>query len=141
MIFTENKSAIDDKTKRTKHSRRSVEQEDVNKALTDSIIINYNNTEECKFKKFDLETSIEGVELIECASVYELNYKDGTIEVGNEVVCNGDNKNLKLSKDKKYLVIFKQDNNTEKTTIPAAIVKNYELQINDNSSDLEEPKK
>lgn len=104
--------------------------------LTNSIITNFNVTGDNDSTKFDLDTSIEKVEVREYASCFELIYNNGTLRIGEEIVCN--TPGFKLNKNKMYLVVFKQVGNTTATkkTVPAAIVKNIELEIEGNFTDF-----
>ena len=111
-------------------------------ALEKSIKDNFNNTSDNNNKIFDLETSIEKVEVRGYASYFVLNFYNGTLRIGDEIKCNtpGD---LKLDKNKMYLVVFKQigNANKKKTTVKAAIVKNKELTIKNDFSGFEKPAK
>ena len=112
-------------------------QNNIKTALTDSIIDNFNKTGDNNNKIFDLETSIEKVEVRGYASYFVLNFYNGTLRIGDEIKCNTSG-NLKLDKNKMYLVVFKQigNDNKKKTTVKAAIVKNEELEIEGNFTDF-----
>jgi hypothetical protein len=139
-IFTENGNDEND-------DKRNISccpeiQGDTKTALTNSIIDNFNNTSDNCPKKFNLETGIEKVEVREYASCFELTYNNGTLTIGNEIPCNTPDK-LKLDKNKMYLVVFKQIGNDDanKKSVLAAIVKNEELTIKNDFTDFVTPGK
>ena len=115
--------------------------DNIKTALTNSIIKKFNETYDNDSTEFDLETSIEKVEVRGYASCFELIYNNGTLRICEEIVCN--TPGFKLNKNKMYLVVFKQIGNedTTKKTVPAAIVKNKELTIKNDFTDFVTPAK
>jgi len=139
-IFTANEN-YGNEDKRDSESSPVI-QGDTLTALTNSITKKFNEAYDNDSTEFNLETSIEKVEVRQYASYFELTFNNGTLTIGNEIPCNT-SANFKLNKNKMYLVVFKQIGNEETTkkTVPAAIVKNKELTIKNDFSGFEKPAK
>ena len=139
-IFTENGN-YENEDKRDSEFSPAI-QGDTLTALTNSIITKFNETNDNDNKIFDLETSIKKVEVRGYASCFELIYNNGTLTIGNEIPCNTP-ANFKLNKNKMYLVVFKQIGNDDanKKSVLAAIVKNEELTIKNDFTDFVTPGK